>query len=206
MTVKDPKIPVYTIKPEGGNGREKRVHRNNIMNCNSILHKDKTQEKKKVNSLKTVKKDVQKRDEKLDDSDSDDENVIVIERHDTFENKGEGNIVKQNSEDLEIFPETSEVDIIPETVNDDEEDDKNLVVENSEEVETIPEVLYDEEDIASTEEEEDIEFTEEESSNEEKLGSDDKDQEEQPRRSQRTRERTTILTYDEIGNPTVSNR
>ena len=34
-------IPVYTIKPETGKGKMKRVHRNNIMNCNSLVQKEK---------------------------------------------------------------------------------------------------------------------------------------------------------------------
>ena len=46
VTAKDAEIPVYTIKPECGNGHEKRVHRNNIMNCNSILPKKEKQRKR----------------------------------------------------------------------------------------------------------------------------------------------------------------
>ena len=31
---------VYTIKPEKGRGKSKRVHRNDIMRCNELLSKD----------------------------------------------------------------------------------------------------------------------------------------------------------------------
>ena len=34
---KDPEVPVFTITPEDGTGKSKRVHKNNIMKCNDIL-------------------------------------------------------------------------------------------------------------------------------------------------------------------------
>ena len=40
VVAKDEDIPVYTIKPEVGVGTTKRVHRNNIMNCNLLLLAD----------------------------------------------------------------------------------------------------------------------------------------------------------------------
>ena len=37
---KDENNPVYTIKPEKGRGKLKRVHRNDIMRCNELLSKE----------------------------------------------------------------------------------------------------------------------------------------------------------------------
>ena len=35
----NPHVPVYTIKPETGSKPVKKVHRNNLMNCNFLLPK-----------------------------------------------------------------------------------------------------------------------------------------------------------------------
>ena len=180
VTAKDSEIPIYTIKPEGGKGHEKRVHRNNIMNCNLILPKEKdVPRKEKTKKVKIVNP----REDKYNDSDSDEENVIVVERHDIFE-KGE--------EDIGIREDVATEEI------DDYDEQLEVAEENEEE-----EVLIDEQDIEHEVNEVAEENEEEEVlTDEQDIENEDNEVEQANVRPQRTRKRATIFTYDTMGNPT----
>ena len=60
VSSKDPDVPVVTIKPEGSRKAAKRVHRNRVMKCNSLMPKEdvpqKNAEQKKVNRDVTPKR------------------------------------------------------------------------------------------------------------------------------------------------------
>ena len=88
VTECNPELPVYSIKPTEGNGKVKRVHRNNLMKCNFILSKhDPTTEKKKATRPQLKKKMLKGlhsrrlstavMPEELSDTDSD-ESVIIV--------------------------------------------------------------------------------------------------------------------------------
>ena len=55
VTEINPNVPVYTIKPEIGNKPGKKVHRNNIMNCNFLLPKKDGANSDIVNRKKKIK-------------------------------------------------------------------------------------------------------------------------------------------------------
>ena len=80
---KNSEIPVYTIKPETGKGKMKRVHRNNIMNCNSLVQKEKMPEEDKKFQRCEVKHK-QKVVEVQTDSESENEELAVIGRYSSF--------------------------------------------------------------------------------------------------------------------------
>ena len=86
VVAKEAEIPVYTIKQEIGSGKEKRVHRNNIMSCNLVLSKEKEVKKKK--KIQTPKRHINNV-KILAESESDDEEIFVVEQKAIFEDKGE---------------------------------------------------------------------------------------------------------------------
>ena len=96
---KDTKIPVFTIIPEDGPGKAKRIHKNNIMKCNDILPKETTVENKirKSKRRKKNKKEVLV----LSESDSDDE-ILVVERRNFKGEEVNRNGTDMISEDEEL--------------------------------------------------------------------------------------------------------
>ena len=198
---KDEEIPVLTICPENG-GKEKRVHRNNIMNCNLILPKDVEVEKgfrSKGNSpaeKKRVKKMAKQRVE--DDSESEEE-VVVIERTNHFAKQG-GNGKNTQPDDLGVqggmhLTETriaggqdhNEGDEVVESEQQSEEG------EESEEPSELDEVGSQDGDMVHPVDSEEEQTEENE---DEDLAS--------TNRPQRNRKKTKIFTYDKVGgNPTI---
>ena len=82
VVAKDAEIPVYTIRPEVGSDRERRVHRNNIMSCNLVLPKQIEVKKKTQTRKRTTKND----ENILAQSESDEE-IIVVVHEDTSGNE-----------------------------------------------------------------------------------------------------------------------
>ena len=222
VTEKNSEIPVFTIKPETGNGKIKRVHRNNIMTCNSILPKEQT---KIANKKKTLCRTEQKTkvDELPNDSESDDDNLVVIIRSDPFE-KGE----EEDNENVDVAEDVTDnieyVDVAEDVIDNienvevdeevvdnnvevevDEEDDDNKISELIEDLEgdVTEETDLSDQMFGESNDEEDFEgFTDEEIENTES----EDDSEYQLSRPQRNRKRPMRLTYDEIGVPTLRHR
>ena len=146
VTAKEDEIPVYSIKPEDSSGREKRVHRNNIMNCSAILPKEcgslenSNKKKKVVSKSKTAKIEGKKRDQRdvgSDVSDSDDESVIVVEMYDVFEKRGEEELAGENEEveEQEEVPESVQENIDEPAEDYDDDDVPSSEPSSEEEIE-----------------------------------------------------------------------
>ena len=213
VTEKNSKIPVYTIKPETGNGKIKRVHRNNIMTCKSILPKEKTKVENKKRTLHHTE-NKSNLDELRDDTDSDDENLVVLVRHDPFE-EGEEVEDDDNLEVAEDVIDDKNVEVT-EDVNDDEnvditedvDEDHNVeVIDDDENVDVTEDVdVTDKADV--TEKDRDLIAQMFEDSKEDFEGFLDEEvddtvsEDDSPKRRsrpQRIRRRPLKLTYDEIG-------
>ena len=64
VVAKDPDMPVVTIKPENGSGKELKVHRNNIMQCNELLSKENIAKPKQHTTEKPVQQKQEKQQKK----------------------------------------------------------------------------------------------------------------------------------------------
>ena len=113
---KNSEIPVYTIKPETGKGKMKRVHRNNIMNCNSLVQKEKMPDEDKKFQRCEVKPK-QKVVEVQTDSESENEELAVIGRYSSFP-RGE-------EEDCEVIRVVEENEVF--------QDEETVAVEEADE-------------------------------------------------------------------------
>ena len=130
VVAKDAKIPIYTIKPEVGGGKEKRLHRNNIMSCNLILSKEKKVKKKmKIQTSKRTINNVKT----LAESESDDEEIFVVEQKDIFENKGEEMV--EEIKEIEEIDGNEQVEMIEDDMNEDPDNESNLEDHGEDEVE-----------------------------------------------------------------------
>ena len=81
VTTKDTKLPLFTIKPEEG-GQERKVHRNNITNCNFLYSKfeqglctDGKKQNRKSDKISLFKSNLQS--PLKTDSDSENETMII---------------------------------------------------------------------------------------------------------------------------------
>ena len=125
---KDPDVPVYTIRPEGGKKKCKRVHKNNIMSCNDILPEvteDTTVKRTKTSHHekgRNMVPDVTSTEEE-NDSDSDEEFVVVgddtLVEQDNIEEEQE----VPDSPDEEQADEQSQGEASDETTGSDESND-----------------------------------------------------------------------------------
>ena len=206
----DPVVPVYSIRPTNGRKVVKRVHRNNIMCCNDLeLETKKTGSKEKSLPKARKKKSVirleaspQKSVTNNDES-SDDELVVVT---------------RFSSEDE--VSENIRFDV-QDTENETEAEDSELVIEVGEEA--SPENRYEdlessaEEDLEIGESEErssGLENGENDSELESIVESEDNNAESSSSDSEpvrqtrpvRTKRPPNILTYEEIGKPSVIRR
>ena len=82
VVAKDAEIPVYTIRPEVGSCRERRVHRNNIMSSNLVLPKQ-------IEVKKKIQKRTTRNNENILAQSESDEEIIVVIHEDTFGNEEE---------------------------------------------------------------------------------------------------------------------
>ena len=129
---KNPEIPVFTIKPEVGNGREKKVHRNNIMNCN-YLNDDEVEEetsresearRKNKGEKKMITVEPPENDEdEVTDSDED-EIVIVSRKPVSFEAEGERDI--RETEENNGFSSENEENLEEESLEEENLEEENL--------------------------------------------------------------------------------
>ena len=74
---------MYTIIPVVGLGKAKRVHKNNIMNCNAILPEESVQDNKMTRLKKKGRRKNEEVTEEKDDVEeleSDEEDVVVVKR------------------------------------------------------------------------------------------------------------------------------
>ena len=140
VKAKDAEIPVFTIRPESGKGREGRVHRNIIMGCNSILPLEKENNNKSKKYNREIKKDDASREgyASPDNSDSDD-SVIVIRKSDNFEKEEEEEIlpVVHDGKESDIAPELEMEEVLVES--EEEEENANETQESESEDEDVGE-------------------------------------------------------------------
>ena len=83
VTEKNSEIPVYTIIPEVSLGKAKRVHKNNIMNCNTILPEESVQDNKMTwlkKKGRRKKEEVSEEKDDVEELESDEEDIIVVKR------------------------------------------------------------------------------------------------------------------------------
>ena len=128
---KNSEIPVYTITPETGKGKMKRVHRNNIMNCcNSLAPKEKMPCKDKSKMQRCAVKPEQKVVEVQSDSESENEELAVIGRYSSFASGEE--------EDAEVVREVQEAEEGDESevLEVEEVVDKDVVMEEADNAES----------------------------------------------------------------------
>ena len=134
VTEKNLEIPVYTIIPEVSLGKAKWVHKNNIMNCNTILPEESVQDNKTTwlkRKVRKMKEKVIEENDDIEELESDEEDVVVEEE-----------IESENIEDnnVEVVNEVES----NEGNNSEEEEEDRLINRRSQRVWSPPEILtYD---------------------------------------------------------------
>ena len=137
---KDPDIPVYTIEPENGEKKVKRVHRNNLMNCNLLIREkneeNKDDDKRKKRKISTTNRKTSDDKVRNDVTDSEDENLILIRTNDNFSETSSPNhvITIQNTED-EIDENDLNTDNTLENEVEDSDLSEDITLENEDLVE-----------------------------------------------------------------------
>lgn len=209
---KDEHIPVYTIKPEKGRGRMKRVHRNDIMRCTELQLQDPVPSTAKLQKPQPTKPT--KPANKLNMSAP----VVVdavpetVESDDDSESEQLVGIVR----DMQEVPEATEADDArsddtPDVVNqsDDEPDDvvnqsdTQTDDDNPEEEAVSSDQPHVEEEALTDDRDHEEEQTQEADSESEPSS---EEEEETERRSSRQRKPTRTFTYKTLGgNPTYAN-
>ena len=181
----DENTPVYTIKPERGRGKPKRVHRNDIMRCNELLPpcevelptpvkpKSETSKPRRGNKSKTVAVEDIPEKEGSDDSDAE-ELVGIVRDRDAVDVEDTG--IAEN----DCSVESENDDEIEDQEQEDQEQEEGTFVGDDEVEDTVHSPGSDDDE--------------------------DLSEEEGPTRKS-TRSRTTVkrFTYDKVGgNPTYS--
>ena len=139
---RDENTPVYSIKPESGRGKLKRVHRNDIMQCNDLLSKEPMVSPQKISKPKNTTTAVQDGPERVlvevqNEEESDTDELLGIVRD-------EGAEVHEDAHEND----GDEMVIVPEEIEEENED-----TEEAEPVqEDVSEVEDDLEDPASSDE------------------------------------------------------
>ena len=126
VVAKDKEIPVVTIKPEehDENNKERRVHRNQVMKCNSILPKQEVAVKEKVKGRRKAETSMKKEEGRRDlkkgkqsepeqkkevetvSSDSEDDILIIRSHHHIAQNRlGTNSKVSNKETDIEDVDE-----------------------------------------------------------------------------------------------------
>ncbi len=207
VTGKEEEIPVYSIKPEKGAGKVKRVHRNDIMTCNEILSEDDVEEireaeKRKRSAPKSGKKTTatpeksaeegsnqqHKEKEGNRESDDTDDEFVLLE--------GEDDEIVSRGESLD----GDAVDGVSEANGDATDDEEPQVRVTSETEVSEQEKSSDAESIPLSEAENPSEGLENDADSE---SSDSNFSTPPPRRGNRIRAGKSVFTYNEFGNPTV---
>ena len=227
VVAKDEDIPVYTIKPEVGIGTSKRVHRNNIMNCNLLLTDSeeipqvKQHRRKKQTGRRTEIVGSRNSTEYVSSESEDD--IFLVTRWEDQIDSGER---VERDDVLEVDVERNTVDdVIEVPLGEDEEiadATENSVNRESSDLEVGIEEQHLEEfssDTNSVESEEsdesfaslaesvnESEVVLESRETEENTENDNQDDLQEERRSTRVRRKPQILTYDTVGVPVERSR
>ena len=207
----DVRLPVYTIKPKrdikGGTTTPKKVHRNNIMQCNDLMPErdNKMAVVKKTQTSKKAGKIREKVVESTEDEDEDEYLLVPTSSpgREGVEIDGVDDIVEDvEIEGVEEIVEDDQQNSDTVSARDDISDDElveNVVVQTSDGNINLDDVIEDLDEVEDTDE------TEEERSGNNSDSSDS--DEEVLRRSSRNRSAPKILTYDAIGgNPVYGKR
>ncbi len=197
VTGKEEDIPVYSIKPEKGSGKVKRVHRNDIMACNEILSDEEAEE---IIASTGRQRGTKKPKETVSESRGATGSSKAAKRVAVDSDNSEDEfVVLEQQEDEEVISEVEETEVegIP------SEEHQEPGVETPEELEESDPEVSARSDPQHVSEVDDSHEDHENEADSESSEVDSNSSTPPRRRGNRTRVPKSVFTYNEFGNPTV---